>query len=222
MLSKFCINTLLKRYEVFEPIYFTFCAKGSCSQIDFISTLKCQEIGYTIFVLPLNHNLRCYLVSHVSGNFRLEDKHSDDFSIVDDRAVTQGGHGSGTGCWGYGRGDRATETWNPNCQLKRPSFFQTFLPVICFRSGWKCLYTMLIIDVISPFLGFCSSQPSSWDERHETHERRERHIKPDWDVSLILEYSGSTALLIFFDICYTAPIANSPLVDLDLITEYFS
>ena len=75
-------------------IYFTFCAKGSCSQIDFISTLKCQEIGYTIFVLPLNHNLRCYLVSHVSGNFRLEDKHRDDFSIVDDRAVTQGGHGT--------------------------------------------------------------------------------------------------------------------------------
>ena len=88
MLSKFCINTLLKRCEVFEPIYFTFCAKGSCSQIDFISTLKCQEIGYTIFVLPFNHNLRCYLVSHVSGNFRLEDKHRDDFSIVDDRAVT--------------------------------------------------------------------------------------------------------------------------------------
>ena len=90
-----------------------------------------------------------------------QDKHRNDFSIVDDRAVTQGGHGSGTGCWGDGRGDRATETWNPNCQLKRPSFFQTFLAVICFRSGWKCLYTMLIIDVISPFVGFCSSQPSS-------------------------------------------------------------
>ena len=94
MLSKFCINTLLKRYEVLEPIYFTFCAKGSCSQIDFISTLKCQEIGYTIFVLPFNHNLRRYLLSNVSGNFRLEDKHRDDFSIVDDRAVTQGGHGT--------------------------------------------------------------------------------------------------------------------------------
>ena len=139
----------------------TFCVNDSCSQIDLISTLKCQEIGYTIFVLPLNHNLRCYLVSHVSGNFRLEDKHRDDFSIVDDRAVTQGGHGTGTGCWGDGRGDRATETWNPNCQLKRPSFFQTFLAVICFRWGWKCLYTMLIIDAISPFVGFCSSHPSS-------------------------------------------------------------
>ena len=46
-------------------------------------------------------------------------------------------------------------------------------------------------------------------------------MKPDWDVSLILEYSGSTALLIFFDICYTAQIAKRPLVDLDLITEYF-
>ena len=136
----------------------TFCVNNSCSQIDLISTLKCQEIEYTIFDLPLNHNLRCYLVSHVSGNFRLEDKHRDDFSIVDDRAVTQGGHG--TGCWGDGRGDRATETWNPNCQLKRPSFFQTFLPVICFRWGWKCLNIMLIINVI-PFVGFCSSQPPS-------------------------------------------------------------
>ena len=46
-------------------------------------------------------------------------------------------------------------------------------------------------------------------------------MKPDWDVSLILEYSWRTAFIIFFDKCYTAPIAKRQLVDLDLITEYF-
>ena len=46
-------------------------------------------------------------------------------------------------------------------------------------------------------------------------------MKPAWDVSLIPEYLWRAAFKVFFDICYTAPIAKSPLVDLDLITEYF-